>query len=331
MVGADFSEQMLELASDKALERGARDVTFEWADALELPYSDSSFDAVTVGFGVRNLADLGAGFREIHRVLKPGGRCVILEITQPQKPPLSTFFALWFDRIVPLIGRVAGDPDAYSLPARVRARASRRPRGSRASWTKLGWRASATPFSPGGSSQSTRPRGRPDPARAAMNRSTVPPPVTQVMDEAEAWLPRLMGSGRVPARRARRGIRRGAGRRCARHAQGWRQAPPADARPPCARGRTRASRPCEAPLRSNWSTWRRSSTTTCSTRRRFAAACRPSSRLPAATRATAVGDLLLSRAFAELVEGEDSGGRTAGRTARRRLGGPRARRARAAP
>ncbi len=121
VVGADFSERMLELAQEKGAERGARDVTFEWADALELPYSDASFDAVTVGFGVRNLADLGAGFREMARVLKPGGRCVVLEITQPQKPPLSTFFGLWFDRVVPLIGRVAGDPDAYSyLPESVR-------------------------------------------------------------------------------------------------------------------------------------------------------------------------------------------------------------------
>ncbi len=96
-------------------------MTFEWADALELPYSDASFDAVTVGFGVRNLADLGAGIREMTRVLKPGGRCVILEITQPTKPPLSTFFGVWFDRIVPVIGRVAGDSDAYSyLPESVR-------------------------------------------------------------------------------------------------------------------------------------------------------------------------------------------------------------------
>ncbi|HYH60635.1 MAG TPA: ubiquinone/menaquinone biosynthesis methyltransferase, partial [Solirubrobacterales bacterium] len=121
VVGADFSEQMLELAREKAAERGESEVTFEWADALELPYADASFDAVTVGFGVRNLADLAAGFREMRRVLKPGGTCVILEITQPQKPPLSTFFALWFDRIVPVIGRVAGDPDAYSyLPESVR-------------------------------------------------------------------------------------------------------------------------------------------------------------------------------------------------------------------
>ena len=122
VVGADFSERMLELANEKALDRGMPDVTFEWADALELPYSDASFDAVTVGFGVRNLADLDVGVGEMARVLRPGGRLVILEITQPQKPPLSTFFSLWFDRIVPLLGRFAGDPEAYSyLPESVRS------------------------------------------------------------------------------------------------------------------------------------------------------------------------------------------------------------------
>jgi demethylmenaquinone methyltransferase/2-methoxy-6-polyprenyl-1,4-benzoquinol methylase len=122
VVGADFSERMLELANEKAAERGLADVTFEWADALELPYSDDSFDAVTVGFGVRNLADLDAGIGEMARVLKPGGRLVILEITQPRRPPLSTFFSLWFDRLVPLLGRFAGDPEAYEyLPESVRS------------------------------------------------------------------------------------------------------------------------------------------------------------------------------------------------------------------
>ena len=120
VVGADFSERMLELANEKAAERGLEDVTFEWADALELPYSDASFDAVTIGFGARNLADLDRGVREMARVLRPGGRLVILEITQPQRPPLSTFFSVWFDRLVPLLGRFAGDAAAYSyLPESV--------------------------------------------------------------------------------------------------------------------------------------------------------------------------------------------------------------------
>ncbi|MBA2296463.1 MAG: ubiquinone/menaquinone biosynthesis methyltransferase, partial [Actinobacteria bacterium] len=94
VIGCDFSEPMLELARVKASGREAP-VHFEWADALSLPYDDASFDAVTVGFGVRNLAELDRGLAEIGRVLKPGGRLAILEITQPQRPPLSTFFSLW--------------------------------------------------------------------------------------------------------------------------------------------------------------------------------------------------------------------------------------------
>jgi demethylmenaquinone methyltransferase / 2-methoxy-6-polyprenyl-1,4-benzoquinol methylase len=114
VVGCDFSEPMLALARRKAAARGATQVRFEWADALELPYQGGSFDAVTVGFGVRNLADLGRGLAELTRVLKPGGRLVILEITQPRRPPLSTFYSLWFDRIVPLLGTLAGDRNAYT-------------------------------------------------------------------------------------------------------------------------------------------------------------------------------------------------------------------------
>jgi demethylmenaquinone methyltransferase / 2-methoxy-6-polyprenyl-1,4-benzoquinol methylase len=121
VVGSDFAERMLDLAREKPVPAGAAKPIFEWADALELPYDDGSFDAVTVGFGVRNLADLDRGIREMTRVLKPGGRLVILEITQPTRPPLSTFFSIWFDRIVPLIGHVAGDSAAYSyLPESVK-------------------------------------------------------------------------------------------------------------------------------------------------------------------------------------------------------------------
>jgi demethylmenaquinone methyltransferase / 2-methoxy-6-polyprenyl-1,4-benzoquinol methylase len=121
VVGCDFSEPMLELARRKSGDEGLA-VEFGWADALDLPYGDKSFDAVTVGFGARNLADLDKGLKEMARVLKPGGRLVILEITRPQREPLSSFYSLWFDRVVPVLGSVAGDSDAYSyLPDSVRS------------------------------------------------------------------------------------------------------------------------------------------------------------------------------------------------------------------
>jgi demethylmenaquinone methyltransferase/2-methoxy-6-polyprenyl-1,4-benzoquinol methylase len=116
VVGTDFSEEMLKLARDKAT-----DIRFECANALDLPYADDSFDAATVGFGARNFADLAGGLREMARVVRPGGHVVVLEITTPERPPLAWFFRLWFDRAVPALGRLAGDPDAYSyLPGSVR-------------------------------------------------------------------------------------------------------------------------------------------------------------------------------------------------------------------
>jgi demethylmenaquinone methyltransferase/2-methoxy-6-polyprenyl-1,4-benzoquinol methylase len=122
VIGCDFSEPMLDLAREKAAERGVEGARFEWADALQLPYDGERFDAVTVGFGVRNLADLDRGLAEMARVLKPGGRAVILEITKPSRPPLSFFFSLWFDRIVPLLGSFSAEPEAYTyLPESVRS------------------------------------------------------------------------------------------------------------------------------------------------------------------------------------------------------------------
>jgi demethylmenaquinone methyltransferase / 2-methoxy-6-polyprenyl-1,4-benzoquinol methylase len=120
VVGSDFSEPMLELARRKSGDEGLP-VEFGWADALDLPYGDASFDAVTIGFGARNLADLDKGLAEMGRVLRPGGRLVILEITRPQREPLASFYSLWFDRVVPVIGTFAGDSDAYNyLPNSVR-------------------------------------------------------------------------------------------------------------------------------------------------------------------------------------------------------------------
>jgi demethylmenaquinone methyltransferase/2-methoxy-6-polyprenyl-1,4-benzoquinol methylase len=120
VVGLDFSVPMLELAERKAT---ARSAAVEWVqgNALELPFPDATFDAATVGFGVRNVADLGRAIAEMRRVVRPGGKVAILEITTPQRPPLKWFYSIWFDRIVPLLGALAGDREAYSyLPDSVR-------------------------------------------------------------------------------------------------------------------------------------------------------------------------------------------------------------------
>jgi demethylmenaquinone methyltransferase/2-methoxy-6-polyprenyl-1,4-benzoquinol methylase len=115
VVGLDFSPRMLERARGKS-------GTIEWVqgDALVLPFSDADFDSATVGFGVRNLEDLEGGLRELARVLKPGGKVAVLEITRP-RGVLRPFFRLWFDVLVPLAGRVLRGGEAYTyLPASVR-------------------------------------------------------------------------------------------------------------------------------------------------------------------------------------------------------------------
>jgi demethylmenaquinone methyltransferase / 2-methoxy-6-polyprenyl-1,4-benzoquinol methylase len=146
VVGSDFSENMLAIAHAKAAKRfgGARyagggrhqssdsggrqagyggsvNLRFEWADALNLPYPDDSFDAATVGFGARNFSDLGLGLAEMARVVRPGGRVVVLEITTPTRPPLSLFYRLWFDRTVPLIGRLAAPLAMLSFKSKDRS------------------------------------------------------------------------------------------------------------------------------------------------------------------------------------------------------------------
>lgn len=116
VTGVDFSEQMLTRAHAKAPA-----IEWQWADALALPYASGRFAAATVGFGARNFSDLERGVGEMARVVRPGGRVVILEITTPTRPPLSTFFSVWFDRVVPALGRIAGDPEAYEyLPSSVK-------------------------------------------------------------------------------------------------------------------------------------------------------------------------------------------------------------------
>ena len=115
VVGLDFSERMLERARAKSA-----DVEWVRGDVLALSFDDASFDAVTVGFGIRNVDDLEAGLRELRRVLRAGGRIGILEITKP-RGVLAPFYRLWFDRVVPLLGKVLPGGAAYTyLPASVR-------------------------------------------------------------------------------------------------------------------------------------------------------------------------------------------------------------------
>ena len=115
VTGLDFSERMLERARRKA-------PGFDWVegDMLALPFGDAAFDAATVGFGIRNVDDLGRGLAELRRVLRPGGRLAILEITQPEGM-LAPFYRVWFDHVVPLLGRILPGGSAYTyLPASVR-------------------------------------------------------------------------------------------------------------------------------------------------------------------------------------------------------------------
>jgi demethylmenaquinone methyltransferase/2-methoxy-6-polyprenyl-1,4-benzoquinol methylase len=128
VVGADFSENMLAIARDKHAARrrvtsapAGVEIRFEQGNALDLAYGDGQFDAATVGFGARNFSDLERGLAEMTRVVRPGGKVVVLEITTPTEGPVAVGLKLWFDHLVPLLGRLALDRDAYEyLPNSVR-------------------------------------------------------------------------------------------------------------------------------------------------------------------------------------------------------------------
>lgn len=142
VIGVDVSEQMLKVAREKC-GRNQLYVEFRHGDVLDLPFADGAgaphrgappagapaeasagagFDACTVGFGIRNVADIVQAFGEMRRVCRPGGKVVCLEITQPHIPVFKQFYGLWFDHAVPRLGRLAAhDESAYSyLPASVR-------------------------------------------------------------------------------------------------------------------------------------------------------------------------------------------------------------------
>ncbi|NJK43877.1 MAG: bifunctional demethylmenaquinone methyltransferase/2-methoxy-6-polyprenyl-1,4-benzoquinol methylase UbiE [Pleurocapsa sp. SU_196_0] len=113
VVGSDFAVKMLEIARQKAQTQNL-EIPFEQGDALNLPYPDSSFDAVSCSFGFRNFADFRRGLQEFHRVLRPGGRCVILEFPPPPENLLGQVYNLYFRHVLPFIGGViSGRPEAY--------------------------------------------------------------------------------------------------------------------------------------------------------------------------------------------------------------------------
>lgn len=127
LTGVDLSEGMLRVAREKtrrlAASLGQSVVTFERGDCMHLPYADGAFDAVTVAYGVRNFSSLSDGLREMLRVLRPGGRLVIIELTAPRRLPMRQLFWLYGHVAIPALGSLlAGDRRAYAyLPATMEA------------------------------------------------------------------------------------------------------------------------------------------------------------------------------------------------------------------
>lgn len=114
VVGTDFCRPMLEIAARKAAGRGRSEIPFVEGDALDLPFAERTFDAVTIAFGLRNLSSLEVGLKELFRVLKPGGRAAILEFSRPVVPGFRALFQFYFTRVLPRVGgAISGSRGAY--------------------------------------------------------------------------------------------------------------------------------------------------------------------------------------------------------------------------
>jgi demethylmenaquinone methyltransferase / 2-methoxy-6-polyprenyl-1,4-benzoquinol methylase len=113
ILGLDFCRPMLAIAATKASKSGLS-LPFVEGDALELPFADCSFEAATIAFGLRNLTSVDTGFKELLRVLKPGGRVAVLEFSKPRAPLLRSLFGIYFTKVLPLFGGlISGSKSAY--------------------------------------------------------------------------------------------------------------------------------------------------------------------------------------------------------------------------
>ncbi|HYF70723.1 MAG TPA: bifunctional demethylmenaquinone methyltransferase/2-methoxy-6-polyprenyl-1,4-benzoquinol methylase UbiE [Ohtaekwangia sp.] len=124
IVGIDISEGMLEAGRKKIRAKSLeKRIELKYADSESLPFAEHSFDAVTVAFGVRNFENLEKGLQEIYRVLKPGGRIIVLEFSQPRRFPFKQIYNFYFSTILPRVGRlISSDKAAYTyLPESVKA------------------------------------------------------------------------------------------------------------------------------------------------------------------------------------------------------------------
>jgi len=123
IIGGDISDLMMNVGRTKAQKLGASDILeFQRVDSENMPFEDNKFDAITVGFGVRNFENLERGLSEMHRVLRPGGKVAILEVAKPKQFPMKQVYSIYFQYIVPMIGRLfSSDIRAYTyLPESVK-------------------------------------------------------------------------------------------------------------------------------------------------------------------------------------------------------------------